>query len=123
MTGHVIYVDAGFSKGKGKLAWYDETTGKSSFKTSSCSDSFRCEYAAIVFALEKCKDIKKGDDVEIRLDNEVVVKQLNHESGINDDDVREMALRIWEWADKKEGKVAFRRVPRRENKAGKILGS
>jgi ribonuclease HI len=120
---HVIYVDAGFSNGKGRLAWFNETTGNSDFRPSKCRDSFRCEYAAIVYTLGHCNDIKVRDEVEIRMDNEVVAKQLNHDSSINDDDIRTEAFRIWGWGRKKNNKVTFVRISRRENKAGKILGS
>ena len=120
---HIIYVDAGFSNGKGKLACYDETTGKTHYKASDCKDRFRCEYEAILYALDRFKDFGKSDELEVRIDNEVVARQLNHESGINDEDVRKQAFRIWEWSRKRGSKVAFVKVPRKENKAGKILGS
>jgi ribonuclease HI len=120
---HVIYVDAGFSNGRGRLACYDEMTGKAHYKASECKDSFRCEYEAILYALDRVKDAAEGDELEVRIDNEVVVKQLNHESGINEEDVRRRAFKVWDWCRKKEGKVTFVRVPRKENKAGKILGS
>lgn len=84
---------------------------------------FRCEYEAILYALDRVKDAVEGGELEVRIDNEVVVKQLNHESGINEEDVRKRALKVWEWCRKKENKVTFVRVPRKENKAGKILGS
>lgn len=73
--------------------------------------------------MEHCKDIKAGDEVEIRMDNEGVAKQLTHDSAINDDDIRKEAFRIWRWGSKKNNRVTFVRTSRRENKAGKILGS
>jgi ribonuclease HI len=119
----VIYVDAGFSNGQGRIAWLDETTNKSHFEHSNCKDNFRCEYAALVNALDHIKEVKDGDEVEIRSDSEVVVKQLNHQSAINDDDIRKIALKIWEWGTKWNTSVSFVSVPRKENKAGKILGN
>ena len=120
---HVIYVDAGFSKGNGKLAWFNETTNSSDYKKTNCKDSYRCEYAAIVFALEKCKGVNAGDELELRMDNEVVSMQLNRVSAINDEDVMKQALRIWNWGKNKRVGITFAKVPRKENKAGKMLGS
>jgi ribonuclease HI len=120
---HIVYVDAGFSNGKGRLALYDQTSEKAHYKASDCKDSFRCEYEGILYALGRFKDLGKSDELEVRIDNEVVARQLNHESGINDEDVRKRALRIWGWSRKRGCKVTFVRVPRKENKAGKILGS
>src|SRR5712691_1856026 len=97
---HVIYVDAGFTNGHGRIPWFNETVDKSHFAHSNCKDSFRCEYAAIIHALENSKGMKDGDEVELRSDNEVVVKQLNHQSAMNEDDIRKIALKIWEWGTK-----------------------
>ena len=119
----VIHVDAGFTNGQGRIAWFDEATNKSHFDRSNCKDSFRCEYVAIIHALEHIKGVKAGDEIELRIDNEVVVKQLNHESAMNEDDIRKMALKIWEWGTKRNLALSVVRVPRSENKAGKILGS
>ena len=120
---HVVYVDAGFSNGQGRLAWFDETTQDHGYKKADCKDSFRCEYAGVKFMLGDCKDIKDGDELEVRIDNEVVAKQLNHDSAINDEDVRNDAFKIWDWSKKRRVTTNFVRVPRKENKAGKILGS
>jgi ribonuclease HI len=120
---HVVYVDAGFSNGKGRLSWYNENTGNGNYKKADCKDSFRCEYAALVFMLGNCKDFARGDEVEVRMDNEVVVKQLNHNSAINDEDVRKEAFKIWKWGKSREVDLTYVRVPRKDNKAGKILGS
>jgi ribonuclease HI len=120
---HLIYVDAGFNNGKGRLAWFNEATNDSGFKKSECKDSFRCEYAAVVYALGNCKNLNEGDEVELKMDNEVVVAQLNRQSAINDDDIRKLALRIWRWGQEKSCKLTFVKVPRKENKAGKFLGS
>jgi ribonuclease HI len=121
---HIVYVDGGFRQDKGGLiAWFNETTGEVFHGLDVCKDNFRCEYAAIIHAMQNMKDISKDDELEIRCDADPVVKQLNHENAIDKDDIREHAMRIWQdMASKFRGRVRFVWVPRGNNKAGKILG-
>jgi ribonuclease HI len=118
----MIYVDASFKKGgMSEIAWFNETTGKSFHEKRNCLDSFRCEYEAIIRALEDNKDAIQNDVVTPLTDNETVANQLNHTDAINKEDIREMAFKIWGMIAKKN--VTFLYVPREKNKAGKILGS
>ena len=123
----VVYVDASIVGGQGRVAWLDDTINKPHLSAVNCKDSTRCEYAAIIDALQHLKGIRSEDEVEIRCDNEVVVKQLNHESAINEEDIRKMAFEIWEWGEKRLTRrripVSIVRVLRKDNKAGKMLGS
>lgn len=58
------------------------------------------EYAAIVFALKKAKQLlgkekAKKTDVEVRMDSELAVKQLTHQYKVLDPDIQKMFLEIW----------------------------
>jgi ribonuclease HI len=122
---HIIWVDAGFKKDEGgHIAWFNETTNKKFRKAEDCGDSFRCEYAAVIHALQNVKDFHDGDEIEIRADNETVVNQLSLDNAFNKEDLRQMAEQIWKIVEEQfNGKVKFFWVPRGKNKAGKLLGS
>ena len=122
---HIVWVDAGYRKDEGgHIAWYNETTNQKFRGVSDCGDSFRCEYAAVIHALNNLAEFLGGDEIEIRADNETVVSQLNLEYAFNKEDLRLLAEEIWKIVKNKfNGKVKFFWVPRGKNKAGKILGS
>lgn len=118
----IIYVDAGFSEGKGgQIAWYNETTDTSFYDKCDCADSFRCEVKAVLRAVQDHKEIMDTTQLRFLLDNEIVVDQLNRKAGINQDDTRSDFLKIWNLTSGK--KVVFGWLPRKQNKAGKMLGS
>jgi ribonuclease HI len=115
----VIYVDASFSKDTdSRIAWYNETSDKSFFTKLDCVDSFRCEFQAVLRALEYHKELS---EITILMDNQVVADQLTHKSGINHEDALNVAKKIWDLTSDK--KVRFLWIPRKQNKAGKMLGS
>jgi cold shock CspA family protein len=118
-----IYVDAGYKQGVGgHISWFNATTGKTFYEKRDCTNSFLCEYDAILRAVQDhATTINEGNEVEFLIDNQAVQKQLNKQNGINDDKARQKALKIWETVAGKN--VRFQYVPREQNKAGKILGS
>jgi hypothetical protein len=65
--------------------------------------------------------VNEGTEIESLMDNQIVQKQLNRKYGINDDNTREIAMKIWEITAGKT--VRFQWIPREQNKAGKMLGS
>jgi ribonuclease HI len=78
------------------------------------------EYYAAVFALKKIKQLigkkkTKESEVEVRMDSELVVKQLNGEYKILEKDLQPLFLEIWNLKlDFK--KVEFVYIPREKNK-------
>jgi ribonuclease HI len=78
------------------------------------STSNESEYIAILAALEALHDV-----TEVLSDSQLVVRQLNHDYHIKEDRLRALAEKVWAVAD---GKVVFTWIPRKENKAGKVLG-
>lgn len=118
---HIIYVDASFRKDSAsQICWFNETTGKRFLGTTNSKDSYRCEVQAVLQALEDHKNVLETTSIRILLDNEALANQLNSKAGINQDDTRVELMKIWNLAGKK---VVFQRVPREQNKAGKMLGS
>ncbi len=91
---------------------YGEFLGK---KTNN-----QAEYLAVIFALKKIKQLigkKKAREAEIemRLDSELVVRQLNAEYKIEEPELQPLFLEVWNLKiDFK--KVFFIHIPRSENR-------
>jgi len=118
---HVIYTDGASKKEGNFIAWVDDTTNEEFSARSQGKDIFRCEYLAILHALQNNKTLKSGDEIEIRCDNEAVVKQLKGEYNMNEEDIRTYALSVRNIA-KNYANVSYVWIPTKENKAGRILG-
>lgn len=77
------------------------------------------EYKALIFALQKVKLIhgktkSKGLILDCYLDSELVVKQLNHEYKVIEENIQKLFLITWNLAvDFKE--VTYSHVPRAKN--------
>ncbi len=86
----------------------------------------QAEYEAVIFALKKIKQLigkakAKESDVEIRMDSELVVKQLNGKYKIMEENLQPLFVGVWNLKfDFKM--VEFRHVPREENrKADRVV--
>lgn len=83
------------------------------------------EYQAVVFALQKFKalfgkKLAESSEVEIRMDSELLVKQLNGEYKVLEPKIQELFLKIWNLRiDFK--KVRFVHIPREKNKEADAL--
>ena len=77
------------------------------------------EYSAVIFALKKFKAlfgkaIAKTSDVEIRADSELLVKQLNGEYKLENENIQKNFIEIWNLKiDFKS--VKFKHIPREKN--------
>ncbi len=96
---------------------YGETIGEATNNVA--------EYKSLLFALKKAKALfgkKKIKDIEIQvyMDSELVVKQLNHEYKIKEEDLKPLFLEIWNLMISFK-KVDFKHVPREENKEADAL--
>jgi len=99
-------------KGGGINAGYGEYIGKGT--------NNEAEYKALIFALKKTKSLigkekAKKAELECFLDSELVVKQLNHEYKIENENMQKFFLEIWnlmlDFAS-----VKFMHVRREQNK-------
>ena len=78
------------------------------------------EYLAIITALNNV--INKDNQILILSDSQLVVNQINHKYGINNEKLRRLATQVWV-LEKKFDKFELHWLRRSENKAGKMLGS
>ncbi len=85
------------------------------------------EYKAVIFALKKFKAVfgkklAKNSEIEIRSDSELLVKQLNAQYKILNENIQPLFLEIWNLKfDFK--KLRFRRISRDKNKQADRLAN
>lgn len=83
------------------------------------------EYSAVIFALKKFKTIfgkpiAENSEVEFRADSELVVKQLNGEYKVENENIQRFFMEIWNLKiDFKS--VKFKHIPREKNKDADFL--
>lgn len=80
----------------------------------------QAEYQAVIFALKKVKALfgkKKAKimEIEIRLDSELITKQLNHQYKIKEKNLQPLFIKIWNLI-LDFGQVSFKYISREENK-------
>lgn len=79
----------------------------------------QAEWRAVVDALEHAKELG-AEEVELRADSELVIKQLNREYKVKNKDLQPHFVRAWNLSlDFK--KVTYRHVPRERNKEADLL--
>lgn len=116
----IVYVDGGARGNPGPAAIgvvvgskeYGESLGR---KTNN-----QAEYEAVIFALAKVKQIAgkkatKEMEVEIRMDSELVSRQINGRYKILEPELQPLFLEVWN-ARLDFKKVDFVHIPREENK-------
>ncbi len=74
----------------------------------------QAEYQAVVFGLQKAKEMK-AEEVEVRLDSELVCSQLNMEYKIKNKDFQDSFIKIWNLRQSFK-KVTFKHIPREQNR-------
>lgn len=78
------------------------------------------EYSAVVFALNKLRALlgkkeSKNTEIEIRVDSELITKQLNGQYKIKDTDLQALFIEVWNLKQNFK-KVEFTHIPREKNK-------
>lgn len=97
----------------------DEGTKKTYREFIGYATNNEAEYKALIFALQKVKLVygktkSKNMTLECHLDSELVVKQLNHEYKVLEENIQKYFLLIWNLAiDFRE--VKYSHVPRAKN--------
>ena len=114
-----VYVDGSGGPNSG-YGYFVKETGESFYEKKSELTNNQAEYLAIIFALNKFVDSK--DDITIFSDSKNTVNQLNHEFAINNEHLRNLARDAWSIIGKFSN-LSIIWVPRKENLAGKMLGS
>ena len=114
-----IYVDGSGGTNSG-YGYFVKETGESFYEKKSDLTNNQAEYLAIISALKKYVDL--SDEITIYSDSKNTVNQLNHEFAINNEVLRNLAREAWVIIGKFSN-LSIIWVPRKENLAGKMLGS
>ncbi len=114
-----VYVD-GSGGSNGGYGFFVKETGESFYEKKSDITNNQAEYLAIISALKKFID--SNNEITILSDSKNTVSQLNHEFAINNERLRELAREAWELIGKFSN-LTISWIPRKENLAGKMLGS
>jgi len=127
-----IFTDGG-SRGNPGIAGIGavlEFDGKSKKYCDFLGDNItnnEAEYQALIFALKKAKQLlgkakAKQTGLECFADSELMVKQLNHQYKLNNENIKKFFIEIWNlMLDFKE--VRFVHIPREENKEADLLAN
>jgi ribonuclease HI len=114
-----VYVD-GSGGPNGGYGYFVKETGESFYEKKPEITNNQAEYLAIIAVLKNFTDIT--EEITIFSDSKNTISQLNHEFAINNDRLRELAREAWALIGKFP-KITLLWVPRKENLAGKMLGS
>ena len=114
-----IYAD-GSGGAKSGYGFFVKETGESFFEEKPGITNNQAEYLAIISALQKYAN--SDDEIIIFSDSKNTVNQLNHEFAINNEQLRILAQESWLLIPK-ISKLKIKWIPRKENLAGKMLGS
>ncbi|MFB5602814.1 MAG: reverse transcriptase-like protein [Candidatus Nitrosomaritimum aestuariumsis] len=114
-----IYVDGSGGENSG-YGYFVKETGESFYEKKSNITNNQAEYLAIIAALKKFVDSE--GEITIFSDSKNTVYQLNHDYAINNEQLRTLAQEAWSIIAK-FSKLTLTWVPRKENLAGKMLGS
>lgn len=114
-----VYVD-GSGGPNGGYGFFVKETGESFYEKQPDITNNQAEYMAIISALKNFSDY--DSEIIIFSDSKNTVSQLNHEFAINNEKLRELARDAWSLIGKFTN-LTITWIPRKENLAGKMLGS
>ena len=114
-----VYVD-GSGGPNGGFGFFVKETGESFYEKKSEITNNQAEYMAIILALKKF--VETNDEITIYSDSKNTVNQLNHEFAINNEKLRDLARESWVLIAKFSS-ISIIWISRKENLAGKMLGS
>jgi len=114
-----VYVD-GSGGSNGGFGFFVKETGESFYEKKPEITNNQAEYMAIISVLNKFVD--SNDEITIFSDSKNTVNQLNHEFAINNEQLRDLARQAWNVMGRFSN-LSIVWIPRKENLAGKMLGS
>ena len=114
-----IYVDGSGGENSG-YGYFVKETGESSYEKKPNLTNNQAEYLAIINVLKKF--VNSDDEIIIFSDSKNTISQLNHEFAINNEQLRVLAQEAWLIMGKFSN-LTLTWIPRKENLAGKMLGS
>lgn len=100
---------------------------KKSSKNIGTRTNNEAEYEAVIFALERAKQVfgkekAQNIDVEIRMDSELVARQLNGKYKIKEEKLVPLFIKVWN-LKMDFGSVFFEEIPRAKNKEADALAN
>lgn len=123
----VMYTDGGSrgNPGPAGIGVWIETLNKKHGEYIGETTNNVAEYKALIIGLKKIKqfigkDKSKNYEIECYLDSELVVKQLNHEYKLKDENVKNNFIEIWNLMLEFKN-VIFIHIPREKNKIADSL--
>ena len=114
-----VYVDGSGGSNSG-YGFFVKDTGESFYEKKPEITNNQAEYLAIIAALKKFVD--STEEITIYSDSKNTVNQLNHEFAINNEQLRTLAQEAWSIIGKFSN-LSIEWIPRKNNLAGKMLGS
>jgi len=114
-----VYVDGSGGENSG-YGYFVKETGESFYEKKPNITNNQAEYMAIIAALKQF--LNSNEEITIFSDSKNTVSQLNHEFAINNEQLRLLAREAWNIIGKFSN-LTLTWVPRKENLAGKMLGS
>jgi len=114
-----IYVDGSGGENSG-YGYFVKETGESFYEKKPNLTNNQAEYMAIITALKKFVNL--DDEIIIFSDSKNTISQLNHDFAINSEQLRILAQEAWSIIGKFPN-LTLTWIPRKENLAGKMLGS
>ena len=123
----VMFTDGGSrgNPGPAGIGIYVETLDKKFGECIGEATNNVAEYSALIYGLKKLKQLLGKDktkqyEIECNLDSELIVKQMNHEYKIKDENVQKNFIEIWNlMLDFKN--VIFIHIPREKNSVADAL--
>jgi ribonuclease HI len=116
-----IYTDGAGQRPDGKgsgFAWAREDTGEQHIERIPGLSNNEAEYRGVISALNP---LLKGNHVEVLSDSLLVVSQLRGEYRIRDPKLEKLATEVKTIAEQKQLVLSVTWIPRRENRAGKLI--
>ena len=114
-----VYVDGSGGSNSG-FGFFVKETGESFYEKKSEITNNQAEYMAIILALKKF--VETNDEITVYSDSKNTVNQLNHEFAINNEKLRDLARESCVLIAKFSN-ISIIWISRKENLAGKMLGS
>ena len=122
----IIYTDGGSRGNPGKAAIGVVIKNSKNYLIKRYSKAIgeatnnEAEYGAVIFALQKVKQLFgkqkiKELDIELRLDSELVARQLNAQYKVEEERLFPLFIKIWN-IKIDFGDIVFKEIPREENR-------
>jgi len=96
----IIETDGGSRGNPGQAAIGVVVNGREYAEHIGVKTNNEAEYAALIFALKKAKQLlgkakAKATDIEVRMDSELVVKQMNSQYKISEESLQPLFMQVW----------------------------